>query len=94
MEGGRIILYIQLQVSPNPLLDDIVKALPFIQTAHSSVRLVPFYITNIMRCFQHDYFVYWGSITITNIKNNILWLISREPLGISIEQVSCARIDK
>ncbi|XP_070172067.1 carbonic anhydrase 1 [Polyergus mexicanus] len=87
--GITILVYLfQLQVSPNPLLDDIVKALPFVHMAHSSVRLVPFPITNIIRCFQHDYFVYWGSITMTNIKNSILWLISREPLGISIEQIA------
>lgn len=85
---------IQLQAEPNPLLDDIVNTLPFIQAAHSSIRLIPFPIANIMRCFQRDYFVYWGSITMTNIRNSVLWLISREPLGISIEQVSCATLAK
>ncbi|XP_011167779.1 carbonic anhydrase 1 [Solenopsis invicta] len=88
-DGVTILVYLfQLQATPNPLLDDIVNALPFIQAAHSSIRLIPFPITNILRCFQRDYFVYWGSITMTNIRNSILWLISREPLGISIEQIA------
>ncbi|XP_011873786.1 PREDICTED: carbonic anhydrase 13-like [Vollenhovia emeryi] len=88
-DGVTILVYFfQLQAAPNPLLDDIVNTLPFIQAAHSSIRLIPFPISNIMRCFQRDYFVYWGSITMTNIRNSVLWLISREPLGISIDQIA------
>ncbi|XP_070526396.1 carbonic anhydrase 1, partial [Cardiocondyla obscurior] len=84
----------KLQEAPNPLLDDIINTLPFIQAAHSSIRLIPFPLINIMRCFQRDYFVYWGSITMTNIRNSVLWIISREPLGISIDQVSYIKLTK
>ncbi|XP_018337804.1 PREDICTED: carbonic anhydrase 1-like [Trachymyrmex septentrionalis] len=88
-DGVTILVYLfQLQAAPNPLLDDIINTLPFIQAANSSIRLIPFPIINIMRRFQRDYFVYWGSITMTNIRNSVLWLISREPLGISIDQIA------
>ncbi|KAL6263951.1 hypothetical protein P5V15_004032 [Pogonomyrmex californicus] len=87
--GVTILVYLfQLQAAPNPLLDDIINALPFVQAAHSSIRLIPFPIANIMKRFQNDYFVYWGSIMMANIKHKILWLISRKPLGISVEQIA------
>ncbi|XP_011698989.1 PREDICTED: carbonic anhydrase 1-like isoform X2 [Wasmannia auropunctata] len=88
-DGVTILVYLfQLQAAPNPLLADIINTIPFIQAAHSSIRLIPFPLMNIMRCFQRDYFVYWGSITMTNIRNSVLWLISRRPLGISIDQIA------
>jgi carbonic anhydrase len=78
---------VQLQAEPNPIFDEIVKKLPDIQIIDSSTRLDVFPISNLIRCFQRDYFLYWGSITLMNISNSILWLISRRPLGISVEQV-------
>ncbi|XP_020299959.1 carbonic anhydrase 1-like [Pseudomyrmex gracilis] len=88
-DGISILVYfLQLQAAPNPFLDDIIRALPFIQTVHSSVRLISFPLTNLLRSFQRDYFVYWGSVMLTNIRNSILWLITREPIGISLEQVA------
>jgi len=78
---------VQLQAEPNPLFDEIIKELPNIQTVNSSVHLTIFPISNLIRCFQRDYFLYWGSITLMNISNSVLWLISRRPLGISVEQV-------
>jgi len=76
-----------LQAEPNPLFDEIIKELPNIETVHSSVRLTTFPMSTFIRCFQRDYFLYWGCISIGNIRNSVLWLISRRPIGISVEQV-------
>ncbi|XP_032667160.1 carbonic anhydrase 1-like [Odontomachus brunneus] len=88
-DGVVILVYLfELQADHNPLLDGILRALPLVQAAYSSVRLTPFLITNIMRCFQRDYFVYWGSVKMISYRNSVLWVISREPVGISMEQVA------
>ncbi|XP_014469160.1 PREDICTED: uncharacterized protein LOC106741545 [Dinoponera quadriceps] len=88
-DGVTILVYLfQLQANANPLLDNILRTLPFVQAAHSSVRLTPFLVTNIMRCFQRDYFVYWGSVKMISYRNSVLWVISRKPVGISMEQVA------
>ncbi|XP_076629943.1 carbonic anhydrase 1 [Colletes latitarsis] len=88
-DGVTILVYfIKLQNEPNKFMEEIVKNLASIQSADSSVRIVPIQLTNIMKPFNDDYFLYWGSIvTISNV-HKILWVISRVPIGVSVEQVA------
>ncbi|XP_024945364.1 carbonic anhydrase 1-like isoform X2 [Cephus cinctus] len=88
-DGIAILVYFfKLQSTANPLLDGIIKALPFIQNPRTSTRLIPQSITTILRPFTNDYFVYWGSILTLHSSHSALWLISREPIGISMEQIA------
>ncbi|KZC12495.1 Carbonic anhydrase 1 [Dufourea novaeangliae] len=91
-DGVVIVVYLcKLQNKPNEFIHQIVKNFPTIRAANSSVRLVPMNLTNILRPFTEDYFLYRGSIvTSTNI-HKIMWVISREPVGVSIEQVAAFR---
>ncbi|XP_017789555.1 PREDICTED: carbonic anhydrase 1-like [Habropoda laboriosa] len=83
-----LVYFFKLQAGPNQFLEEIIKNLAVIRTAHSSVRIVPLNLSNILRPFTQDYFLYWGSIiTIRNVYS-ILWITSREPIGISTEQVA------
>ncbi|XP_026670750.1 carbonic anhydrase 1-like [Ceratina calcarata] len=69
-------------------MEEIVKNLLEIRTTDSSVRIAPSSLTNFLIPFTEDYFLYWGSIiTISNI-HSILWLICREPIGITTRQVA------
>ncbi|KOC65732.1 Carbonic anhydrase 13 [Habropoda laboriosa] len=82
-----LVYFFKLQAGPNQFLEEIIKNLAVIRTAHSSVRIVPLNLSNILRPFTQDYFLYWGSIiTIRNVYS-ILWITSREPIGISTEQI-------
>lgn len=79
---------IQLQDGPNEFMEEIVKNLSSIQEAHSSARLVPRFLTEILRPFKEDYFLYWGPIITAENVHRILWLICREPIGITSKQVN------
>ncbi|XP_033215271.1 carbonic anhydrase 2-like [Belonocnema kinseyi] len=88
-DGVAVLVYaFKLQTDPNPELDDIVGNIPFIKNPNSSIRLNPWLITKILRPFTRDYFVYWGSVPLLNRTHTVLWLISREPIGISPQQVA------
>lgn len=69
-------------------MQEIVKHLPAIRAAHSSVRIVPSKLTNILNPFTEDYFLYWGSVITINNVRTILWTICREPIGVSFGQVN------
>lgn len=78
----------QLQNEPNEFMEGIVKNLTVIRTAHSSVRIIPANLTGILKPFSTDYFLYWGSITTPINIHNILWIICREPIGLTTRQVN------
>lgn len=69
-------------------MEGIVKNLTVIRTAHSSVRIIPANLTGILKPFSTDYFLYWGSITTPINIHNILWIICREPIGLTTKQVN------
>lgn len=78
----------QLQNEPNQFMKEIVENLDAVRAAQSSARILPMQLTDLMKPFNQDYFLYWGSlITIHNI-HRILWVTSRVPIGISPEQVN------
>ncbi|XP_017760502.1 PREDICTED: carbonic anhydrase 1-like [Eufriesea mexicana] len=88
--NGVIVLvyFCKLQNESNPFMEEIVKNLPTIRTAHSSIRINPFKLTDLLPAFSADYFLYWGAITTTQNVHSILWIICREPIGISIMQLA------
>ncbi|XP_043507956.1 carbonic anhydrase 1-like [Frieseomelitta varia] len=87
--GVTVLVYFcKLQDKPNEFMDGIVNNLALIRTAHSSVRITPLKLTNILRPFSQDYFLYWGSITTAHNIHNIFWIICREPIGISAKQIA------
>ncbi|XP_076240967.1 carbonic anhydrase 1 [Calliopsis andreniformis] len=94
-DGVTIVIYLfKLQNEPNQFIEEIVKHVIEIRAAHSSARITPMNLTSLMKPFERDYFIHWGSIiTISNL-HRILWLTSREPIGISVKQVNlCKRLE-
>ncbi|KAI4484026.1 hypothetical protein M0804_007482 [Polistes exclamans] len=88
VDGVIVIVYfVKLQTPPNIFLKNIIDALSSIKIARTSIRLVPIILENILQPFNHDYFIYWGSITTSQWSHSIMWLVSREPIGISKEQI-------
>lgn len=77
----------QLQGYDNPAIQMLVDAIPYVQKPHSSARLDPIPLEVLVKPFMGDYFLYWGSVTTTSCVHSILWLLSREPVGVSAEQV-------
>ncbi|XP_066581981.1 carbonic anhydrase 1-like [Prorops nasuta] len=87
-DGIAILVYFfKLQDLENPYINEILQALNFIRAAHTSIRLVPSTLTNLIKPFEHDYFTYWGSIKIYRRPCSVLWLVSREPIGITSGQI-------
>ncbi|XP_046143123.1 carbonic anhydrase 1-like [Osmia bicornis bicornis] len=88
-DGAIVLVYFfKLQDGPNEFMEEIVKNLNSIQEAHSSARLVPKFLTEILRPFKEDYFLYWGPIVTAENVHRILWLICREPIGITSKQIA------
>ncbi|XP_076395114.1 carbonic anhydrase 2 [Megachile rotundata] len=88
-DGVTVAVYFfKLQDEPNPFIEEIVRSLNSIQEAHSSMRIVPRPLTDIMRPFTEDYFLYWGPIVTAHNVHNVLWLIAREPIGITARQIA------
>ncbi|XP_076221854.1 carbonic anhydrase 13 [Nomia melanderi] len=81
-----VVYFFKLRNEPNQFIHDILKHLSVIQVANSSVRIMPSKLTNIVRPFNQDYFLYWGSMRVQTSESKILWIINREPIGVSVEQ--------
>lgn len=91
-DGCAVLVYIfKLQESPNPKFQIIVDALSEIRNAGMSKKIDIGPITNLVRIFNEDYFMYWGSVSTQKCTHYILWLITRIPIGISAEQVDALR---
>lgn len=65
----------------------LIDAIPYVQKPHSSARLDPLPLEFLVKPFSSDYFLYWGSVTTSACIHSILWLLGREPVGVSVEQV-------
>ncbi|XP_033330720.2 carbonic anhydrase 1 [Megalopta genalis] len=92
VDGIIIVVYFfKLQNESNKFIHNILRHASEIRAAHSSVRLVPVSLNTLMRPFSEDYFLYWGSIILRTNPHRILWIISREPIGVSVEQVRTFR---
>ncbi|XP_076166220.1 carbonic anhydrase 1 [Ptiloglossa arizonensis] len=88
-DGVTVLVYfIKLQNEPNTFLEEIVKHLSDIQSADSAVRIVPKQLSSFIKPFEQNYFLYWGSLITISNRHKILWLISREPIGVALEQIA------
>ncbi|KAJ8668368.1 hypothetical protein QAD02_010031 [Eretmocerus hayati] len=89
-DGLAILVYLfRLLPSPNPTLVSLVDGLSRIQEAGTSTRLsTSEALVNWTRPFAGDYFLYWGALNHGGEKQRVLWLVSREPIGIAQEQVA------
>ncbi|CAG2062558.1 unnamed protein product, partial [Timema podura] len=82
------VYFFKVQSQPNPDLQIITDNLQFVQQPHTSSHLDPIPMSFLIRSFEDDYFLYWGSIMTNNCAHTIMWLVCREPIGISSQQVS------
>lgn len=73
----------------NPVMHRIVSAIKNVIVANTSISIVPFPLNDLIHTFENDYFMYSGSLT--NGNNSyymVLWLMSRDVINISFEQVT------
>ncbi|XP_014233448.1 carbonic anhydrase 1-like [Trichogramma pretiosum] len=87
-DGVIILVYFfKLQPEDNEMFKNITSSLSLIEKAGDSKHLNPRYpFVELLRPFSEDYFVYWSNLT-GKTSQRVLWLLCREPLGISHEQV-------
>lgn len=91
-DGCATLVYVfKLQDAPNPAFQLIVDALNYVKICGTSKKLELRPITNLVRMFNEDYFMYWGSVSTQKCTHYILWLITRLPIGVSAEQVDALR---
>ena len=81
----------QLQAGNNIPLKFVADVIPSVRMPHSSVRMHNIPLGFFVPLFENDYFAYWGSINTSECKHVVLWVISRVPLGIAIDQVTSTR---
>nr|XP_023011991.1 carbonic anhydrase 3-like [Leptinotarsa decemlineata] len=91
-DGCATLVYLfKLQDAPNPAFQTIVDALLDVPKAGTSKKIEPSIITNLVKKFTSDYFMYWGSVSTEKCVHYILWLISRIPIAVSAEQIDSLR---
>lgn len=59
-----------------------------IQTASSEVVVKKIALTSIFKPFTDDYLLYWGSITANDKMHQVVWILCRQPMPISMSQVA------
>nr|CAD7424311.1 unnamed protein product [Timema monikensis] len=82
------VYFFKVQSQPNPDLQIITDNLQFVQQPHTSSHLDPIPMSFLIRSFEDDYFLYWGSIMTNNCAHTIMWLVCREPIGVSSQQLA------
>lgn len=80
-----------MQGHSNPMMSFLVDYFENIIQPHSSVKLQPLALEFFLKPFQEDYYMYWGSVETSSCLHSILWIICRESIGISIEQIDTFR---
>ncbi|KAL1490321.1 hypothetical protein ABEB36_013036 [Hypothenemus hampei] len=91
-DGVAILVYIlNLQQAGNPMFQEVVRVLPAIAKAHTSAKITPVPLNNLITPFDVDYFIYKGSITTVNCVHPVSWIICRYPIGISSDQMDSFR---
>lgn len=77
----------KLQSHANQAFEGLIASLRNIRKANASVKLDTLPLNFLIHTFSSDYFIYWGNITTSTKTHTIMWIICREPFGISAEQV-------
>ncbi|KAJ8938106.1 hypothetical protein NQ314_011602 [Rhamnusium bicolor] len=88
---ATLVYFFKLQDAPNPAFQPIVDALLDIQKAGSSKKITPTVITSLVRKFESDFFLYWGSVSTTSCTHYLMWLICRIPIAVNVEQIDALR---
>lgn len=65
----------------------IVSALRDIRMADTDINIEPFILNRLLYPFEYDYYTYWGRVSDAPGTHSLMWLICREVVGISFEQV-------
>lgn len=65
----------------------MARGLSEIPSPHTSFKISPQSLDSLCAPFQRDYFSYWGSVISPACSHLIQWLVCREPLQASPEQV-------
>ncbi|KAK6617684.1 hypothetical protein RUM44_005272 [Polyplax serrata] len=87
-DGMVILVYLfKIQEEPNISLKRILNVLPNIKEANCFQPLDPKPILSLCNPFTDDYFMYWGSVVTSTCAHILMWLVCREPFGISREQI-------
>ncbi|GJQ69617.1 hypothetical protein Trydic_g6707 [Trypoxylus dichotomus] len=86
-----LVYFFKLQAGRNAAIELLTEAMPYIQMPHSSARLDNLPLSFLTFAFEEDYFMYWGTVTTSECIHVLLWLISREPIGVSSEQLESFR---
>ncbi|KAF5271826.1 hypothetical protein FQR65_LT05057 [Abscondita terminalis] len=92
-DGIAVLVYLfKLHAQPNILMDYIVSKLTLISDPLDSVRLNSIPLHFFLNKFEEDYYLYWGSIETSKSIHTISWLICREPIGITCEEMEGIRV--
>jgi len=87
-DGVVILAYLFVPGQANAALQEFVKDLPHINKVHSAFRVIPRPVGPLVPQFTKDYFTYWGAVTSPSCSHLIQWLVFREPIELSPDQVS------
>ncbi|KAB0801788.1 hypothetical protein PPYR_03974 [Photinus pyralis] len=92
-DGVAVFVYLfKLQAAINPIMQLLVEAIPRVQKPRTSTRFKNIPLQFLLKKFQMDYFLYWGSVRTNAFIHFIFWLICREPIGITREQMEAFRM--
>ncbi|KAF5285409.1 hypothetical protein FQA39_LY16663 [Lamprigera yunnana] len=92
-DGVAIVVYLfKLHAEKSELIDFLLDKLFPIQNAVSSQKINRLPLKYYLRPFADDYFLYWGSIVTTTSTHIILWILPRQPIGVTLEQMDDLRI--
>ncbi|KAK4881967.1 hypothetical protein RN001_005286 [Aquatica leii] len=92
-DGVTVLVYLfQLHAGTNIVINYVLSKLFFIGQAVSSARLSNIPLQFFLKKFEEDYFLYWGSVVTATKSHSILWLICREPIEITLDQMASFRL--
>ncbi|EEZ98484.1 Carbonic anhydrase 3-like Protein [Tribolium castaneum] len=86
-KDGIVVLVYMFKGGKNEAFQVLIDHVMEVQKPHTSRKLNPLPLSYFVKKFEQDYLLYWGSVTTTVCLHYILWLISREPMGVAAEQV-------
>ncbi|XP_056635272.1 carbonic anhydrase 3-like [Diorhabda sublineata] len=91
-DGIAALVYLfKIQDDINPGFQIIIDSLKDIATAGNSKKIENIVVTRLFKEFRDDYFLYWGSVSTEKCIHYVLWLITRIPIGLSIDQIDALR---
>ncbi|KAF7286222.1 hypothetical protein GWI33_006910 [Rhynchophorus ferrugineus] len=91
-DGVAILVYLfKLQDEAHKGFSIITDALSGIAQAHTSMKIEPVDLNQLIKQFWTDYFMYKGSVSTSDCVHHITWMITRYPMAVSAEQIDSLR---